>query len=95
MGAFKMRTDVVHSKGVNIGEQADEFGYNLRRIEEIVNGIVSSSFTSPEAKDIAAEVNRHAPALKSMLQTLERYGEFAIYASNLTEQTSDDISGMI
>ena len=95
MEAFKMRTDVVHSKGVNINGQADEFEYNLRRIEEIVNGIVNSAFTSPEAKDIAAEVNRHEPALKSMLQTLRRYGEFAVYASNLTEQTSDDISGMI
>ena len=95
MGIFKMSTEAVHAAGVKINEEANAFDTNLKEIKKIVDTIVSSEYCSPEARDIANEIASKQQAFNNMRQTLENYGNMGIVASNITEQTSDDISSMI
>lgn len=91
MGEFRMNTGVVHAAGGNIQKLADEFGYDKNKIDQIVDGIVSSDYTSDDARTIANEIKSFGPMLNNIHARLERHGAFGINASRQTLQTQEDI----
>ena len=95
MGQFRIDTGRVRTSAAKIRNNADEFDRCIKRIDQIVNGIVSSQFTSPGANELGNEVKAHKPAMEEMQKTLENYGGYGTYVSKLAEQTDEDIAGMV
>ena len=91
MGEFRMNTGTVHTEGGKISNLSDDFGVSRRKIDEIVERILASDYTSNDAKSIATEIKSHNPMLNQIQQRLERHGNFGMVASKQTIRTQEDI----
>ena len=95
MGTFGMNTADVHNAGGNIQKQAEEFGYNHRKISEIVDAIVASDYTSSDAISIAESIRNYDPLLNQIQAKLDAHGIYGINASRTTATTNEEISSNI
>lgn len=91
MGEFRMNTGTVHTEGGKISNLSDDFGVSRRKIEEIVDRILASDYTSDDAKAIANEIKSYSPMLNQIQTKLERHGNFGMVASKQTIGTQEDI----
>lgn len=95
MGTFGMDTGAVHTAGGNVQKQAEEFGYNHRKISEIVKGITASEYTSTDAQAIARSIENYDPLLNQVQAKLEGHGNYGVHASNKTTAVNDEIKSNI
>ena len=91
MAEFRMDTGAVHTEGGKISNLSEDFGVSRRKIEEIVERILASDYTSDDAKAIANEIRSHNPMLNQIQAKLERHGNFGMTASKQTLRTQEDI----
>ena len=91
MSEFRMNTGAVHTEGGKISNLSDDFGVSRRKINEIVDRILASEYTSEDAKAIANEIKSHDPMLNQIQAKLERHGNFGMLASKQTIGTQEDI----
>ncbi len=91
MAEFRMDTGAVHTEGGKISNLSEDFGVSRRKIDEIVERILASDYTSDDAKAIANEIRSHNPMLNQIQAKLERHGNFGMTASKQTLRTQEDI----
>ena len=95
MGTFGMNTSEVHTAGVNINKQAEEFGYNHKKINEIIDGVIASDYTSDDAIAIAEKCKSYDPLLNQIQAKLEGHGTYGINASRATAELNEEIKSQI
>lgn len=95
MGTFGMNMDEVYSLGNKINGLAEEFGASKNKLNEIVNGITSSAFTSDDAKAIADKIRSYNPLLNEIQASLESFGNYGQNASNIVSQVNEEIKDKI
>lgn len=95
MGIFGMDTGMVRTEGGNITNEAEGFGRSKKRIDEIVDRILASDFTSDDAQAIANEIRSHEPMLREIQARLEAHGNFGIHASKQTVLTNEEIKNSV
>ena len=91
MAEFRMETGAVHAEGGKISNLSEDYGVTRRKIDEIVERILASEYTSNDAKAIATEIKSNDPMLNQIQQKLERHGNFGMTASKQTIRTQEDI----
>ncbi len=95
MGTFGMNTTDVHTAGGNINKLAEEFGYNKNKINQIVEGIIESDFTSSDGVAIAEKIKSYNPLLNQIQAKLEAHGAYGINASKTTANVNEEIRANI
>lgn len=95
MGTFGMNTGEVHAAGLNITKQAEEFGFNHKKINEIIDQMVSSEYTSDDAIAIAEKCKSYDPLLNQIQAKLEGHGAYGINASRATVDLNEQIKSEI
>ena len=94
MGTFGMATDMVHKGGVNIQNQADEFGYARKKIKDTIDFLLQA-YPSSDGVDIARNIEAYEPTLNAMQAKLQAHGDYGVYASKTTVATNEDIRSNI
>lgn len=92
---FGAKTQLLNDKGREIKEKASEFDNNSKKIFEVVNEMVVSDYSSPEAVAIANEIRSYQDDLIQMRNAMSGYGDFCINASNLVINNQNDIMSRI
>ena len=92
---FGMDMAEMHRLGIKMNELASSFGTAKRRLDEIVAGLVTSSYTSSDAKAIASAIKSYEPLLTAIQRKLDEYGNFGTSSSNITQATNDTITSEI
>lgn len=88
---FNMLTDETHTDGVKGRNLAEEFGVNRRKVNEIVERITASEYTSDDAIAIASEIRSFDPLLNEIQDRLENFGNIGVYASRETVGLNEQI----
>ena len=94
MGTFGMQTGDVHTSGLNVQKQSDEFGYARKKIDETIE-FLTTAYPSPDGLQIAEGVRQYNPMLNAMQQKLLAHGDYGVLASKKTVDVSDDITSKI
>ena len=95
MGIFGMDTGLVRTEGGNVVNESEAFGRSKKKIDEIVERIIASDFTSDDAQAIANEIRSHEPMLREIQAKLEAHGNFGIYAAKQTVLTNEYIKDSV
>ena len=95
MGTFGMNMDEVYSLGNKVSGLAGEFGESKTKLNEIVDGITSSDYTSDDAVAIAEKIKSYTPLLNEIQARLEGFGDYGMKASNITSQVNEEIKDKI
>ena len=95
MGTFGMNMDEVYSLGNKITNLAGEFDASKKNLNEIVDSITQSAFTSDDAVAIAEKIKSYNPLLNEIQARLEAFGNFGTQASNITSQVNEEIKDKI
>ena len=94
MGTFGMQTGDVHAGGVNIQNQAEEFGYARKKIKDTIE-FLTKAYPSSDGMEIARSVEGYEPTLNAMQAKLQAHGDYGVYASKTTVAANEDITSKI
>lgn len=81
----------MHRLGVKISELAEQFGGAKKELDEIVRNLVTSGYTSDDAKAIAGAIKSYDPLLQKIQEKLDSFGRYGVTGSNMTAQTNEAI----
>ncbi len=95
MGIFGMDMESMTRLGSRITGLAEQFGTAKKKLDEIVQGLVTSDYTSDDAKALADAIKSYEPLLIAIQNKLNDYGNFATGSSNLTAATNEEIKSSI
>ncbi len=95
MAVFGMETGAVHDLGVKVKNDASDFEANHRKINEVVNRLVSSAYTSSDALAIAEQIKSYEPLLNEIYTMIDNFGDNGIRDSQTTVATNEDITSRI
>ena len=88
---FGMDMGEMHRLGIKMSELATQFGTAKNELDEIVKGLVTSSYTSDDAKAIATAIKSYEPLLNAIQMKLDAFGQFGVGSSNATQNTNEAI----
>ena len=91
MGTFGMNMGDVHALGGKVKELANQFEDSKQSINEIVEGITNSSYTSDDAVAIANAIKSYYPLLNEIRDRMNGFGEYGQNASNIVSQVNEEI----
>lgn len=94
MGTFGMQTSDMHTGGVNIQNQADEFGYAHKKLNETVDFLMKV-YPSSDGIALGESVKGYDATLNAMEAKLRAHGDFGVYASKRTVAANEDITSKI
>ena len=95
MGTFGMNTGEVNARGLSITKQAEEFGFNHKKINEIIDAMIASDYTSDDAIAIAEKCKSYDPLLNQIQAKIEGHGTYGINASRATVDLNEQIKSQI
>ena len=94
MGEFGMTTGEVHAGGVRINNQADEFSYAHKKLNDTIEFLLQA-YPSNDGKEIAEAVKGYEPMVNDVETRLHNNGEFSIYASKTTVNANEEVVSKI
>ena len=83
---------VLRAEGNSILDKAQQFGQNVEKIYSTIEEMVSSSYVSPGARAIAAQIQTYRDDLNKMTRVIGDYGNYCITASNTVERNEQNIA---
>ena len=94
MGTFGMQTGEMHSGGVYIQKQAEDWGYARKKIGETIDFLLEA-YPSSDGAALAEKVKGHDPELVAIENKLHAQGDYGVYASKTTVATNEEITSKI
>lgn len=91
MSDFRGDTATMNTTGRKILNEAENFAMSKKKIDEVVERILRSDFTSDDAQAIANRIRSYDQMLREIHARLEAHGNFGVHAANSIEEANAHI----
>ena len=88
---FIANPDVLKAEGNSIVDKGQQFGQNVEKVYATIEEMVSSSYLSPGARAIAAQIQSYRDDLDKMTKVINDYGTYCLTSSNTVNRNEQNI----
>lgn len=88
MSDFRGDTTAMYKEGRKIVNEAEAFAMSKKKIDEVVERILRSDFTSDDAQAIANRIKSYDQMLIEIQARLEAHGNFGVNAANSIDEAN-------
>ena len=88
---FVANPDVLRAEGNTVLDQGGQFGQNVDKVYSTVEEMLSSSYLSPAARALGAEIATFRDDLDKMTKVINDYGNYCVSASGTVVRNEENI----